>query len=233
MHGSLFHWRLAPLLFLLFYGCGSEQAEREGNPVDETRGAGVETQSESTGPILAYLGDSISAGLHHDPEYAFPAVLRELLAEEGIETRLINGGVSGDTTAGGLRRVGWLLAQQPEYVVVELGGNDGLRGVPLDSIDSNLRAILEKIREAGSAAILLGARMPPNYGADYTLGFEAIYKRLAQEYELAFVPFFLEGVGGVPELNLEDGLHPTREGHRQIARHLLPTFRDQLNEAGP
>lgn len=185
---------------------------------------------DEEGPLVVFLGDSLSAGLHLDAEEAFPAVLQRRMAEEGLPFRLVNAGVSGDTTAGGLRRLDWLLAQDPDYVVVELGANDGLRGVPLSSVESNLRGILEALAASDARAILLGLKLPPNYGLGYATDFEAIYHRLADEFDPVFVPFFLEGVGGVPELNLPDGLHPTAEGHERIAEHLLPTFVEALGE---
>jgi acyl-CoA thioesterase I len=183
-------------------------------------------------PKVAFLGDSISAGLHLPEDQAFPAVLaRRLRAESAFQ--LINAGVSGDTTAGGLRRVDWLLKQRPSVVVVELGGNDGLRGVAVDAIERNLRGILEKIKAAGATPLLLGVRLPPSYGADYVSAFEAIYPRLARELGVALVPFFMEGVAGVPELNLEDGLHPTAKGHERLADNLEPALREALARVAP
>jgi acyl-CoA thioesterase-1 len=130
----------------------------------------------------------------------------------------LNAGVSGDTTAGGLRRVDWLLKQSPPIVVVELGANDSMRGQPIASIERNLRGILEKLRARGATPLLLGMRIPTSYGPEYAAQFEAIYPRIAKDLDVAFVPFFMEGVAGVPERNLEDGIHPTPEGHVQLAQ---------------
>jgi acyl-CoA thioesterase-1 len=182
----------------------------------------------ATLPKVAFLGDSISAGLHLAQDQAFPALLARRLQAQPLAFELINAGVSGDTTAGGLRRVDWILKQRPAVVVVELGGNDGLRGVALATIEQNLRAILEKVRAAGAAALLLGMRLPPNYGADYVAGFEAIYPRVASELGAALVPFFMDGVAGVPELNLEDALHPTAKGHERLADNVEPALRGVL-----
>ena len=179
---------------------------------------------EPSGPTVAFLGDSLAAGLHLAADEAFPAVLERELARRGAPFRLVNAGVSGDTTAGGLRRVDWLLQQAPEILVIELGGNDGLRGIDLETIEANLRAMAEAARDAGATVLLLGQVMPPNYGAEYTAGFAALYDRVAADLGLAYVPYFLEGVGGVPEMNLPDGLHPTAEGHRKIAERLAPTL---------
>jgi len=179
-------------------------------------------------PRVAFLGDSISAGLHLPRDEAFPAVLQRELAAMGVPFRLVNGGVSGDTTAGGLRRVDWLLRQDPAVVVVELGGNDGLRGVPLDEVERNLRGILGRIRESGARALLLGMRIPPNYGREYSEGFAALYARLGRELDVPTIPFFMEGVAGDPELNLPDGIHPTTEGHERLAETVLPRLRELL-----
>jgi acyl-CoA thioesterase-1 len=170
------------------------------------------------GPKVAFLGDSISAGLHLPGAQAFPAVLRERLEARGLPFELLNAGVSGDTMAGGLRRVDWLLKQAPKIVVVELGANDAMRGQPIASIEQNLRGILEKVRVRGATPLLLGMRIPTSYGADYAAQFEAIYPRVAKDTNVAFVPFFMEGVAGVPEQNLEDGIHPTPEGHQKLAK---------------
>ncbi len=173
-------------------------------------------------PKVAFLGDSLTAGYTLPLEEAFPARLAELLAAAGRPITAVNAGVSGDTTAGGLARLGWVLAQRPDVLVVELGANDGLRGLPLEATEANLRAILRRGREAGASVVLLGLRLPPNYGAEYTAAFAAMYTRLAAEPGVAFVPFFLAGVAGHAELNLADGIHPNAAGHRRVAANLLP-----------
>jgi acyl-CoA thioesterase I len=182
---------------------------------------------------VVFLGDSLSAGAHLPADQAFPAVLQQKLAAEGVVFELANAGVTGDTSAGGLRRVDWILRQQPALVVVELGANDGLRGVPVESIERNLRSILTKIKAQGARAMLLGMRLPPSIGADYARAFEQIYPRLAAELGVAYVPFFMEGVAGVPELNLSDGLHPTAQGHQRIADRLREPMRQALVNASP
>lgn len=202
-------------------------------PVASAPAAPNRTPPEAAGPLVAFLGDSLSAGLHVDAHEAFPAVLQRRLAETGTPFRLVNAGVSGDTTAGGVTRVDWLLAQDPDWIVVELGANDGLRGVTLESIESNLREILKRIEAGGASAILLGMKLPPNYGEEYTLGFETLFERIAEDRGVRYVPFFLEGVGGVPDLNHPDGLHPTVEGHARVATHLEPFFRRWLFDDAP
>jgi len=173
-------------------------------------------------PLLTFLGDSLTAGFGLAADDAFPARLAAMLEERGHPVRLVNAGVSGDTSAGGLRRLDWLLRQDPAIVVVALGGNDLLRGLPPDETERNLRSIVRASREAGVRVLLLGLRVPPNYGPEYARAVEEIYPRIAADLEVPLVPFFLEGVGGRPELNLPDGIHPNAEGHRRIAENVLP-----------
>jgi acyl-CoA thioesterase-1 len=200
-----------------------------GDPATPTSPGNSPAEGAGAGPRVVFLGDSLSAGLHLAADQAFPAVLQQKLRADGVPFQLSNAGVSGDTSAGGLRRVDWVLRQKPAFVVVELGANDGLRGVPLASIEQNLRAIVAKIKAHGARVMLLGMRLPPNAGADYADGFAAIYPRIAEAEQVAYVPFFLAGVAGVPELNLEDGLHPTAEGHVRIAETLRVPVRSWLS----
>ncbi|HEU4395146.1 MAG TPA: arylesterase [Planctomycetota bacterium] len=171
-------------------------------------------------PMVAFLGDSISAGLHLPRDRAFPAALQRRLAAAGLPFRLVNAGVSGDTTAGGLARIDWILKQKPAIVVVELGANDGLRGVPVETIEANLREILRRVVASGAKPLLLGMRLPPNYGPAYNAAFEEAFERVADEHDAAFLPFFMKGVAGRLDLNLEDGIHPTAEGHERLAENV-------------
>lgn len=201
----------------------------------QARAAAETTQATATDapaePKVAFLGDSISAGLHLPAHEAYPAVLERRLRAAGHGFKLLNAGVSGDTTAGGLRRVDWLLKQRPQLVVIELGANDGLRGIALTSIENNLRGIIDKVRAAGALPLLLGMRLPPSYGANYAGGFDSIYPRLAKELSVPFVPFFMREVAGVPTMNLEDGIHPTPEGHRRLAGNLHDALLSTLQSA--
>ncbi|HXU33807.1 MAG TPA: arylesterase [Thermoanaerobaculia bacterium] len=171
---------------------------------------------------MIFLGDSLTAGLGVSVEEAFPARVGEILAAEGHPIQVINAGVSGDISAGGASRLAWLLSQKPAVVVVELGANDGMRGQPLKDLETNLLDIVHRAQAAGAKVLILGMKVPPNYGKDYSDGFEAIYPRVAQETGAALMPFLLEGVGGVPELNQADGIHPTVEGHKIVAKNLAP-----------
>ncbi len=183
-------------------------------------------------PRVVFLGDSLTAGYTLEESEAFPARAGALLEEAGIAIQVVNAGVSGDTSAGGLRRLSWVLRQKPDLLVVELGANDGLRGLPLESTLENLRQIIERAQAAGAEVLLLGMKIPPNYGPDYAQGFADIFPRLAEETHVSLVPFLLEGVGGHEKLNLPDGIHPTAEGHARVAKTLLPYLREAVAGLG-
>jgi len=207
----------------------SEPAAERPLPGPLPKGEGTENgEAGARGPLVVFLGDSLAAGLHLPAEQAFPAVIQRALAREGVPFRLVNAGVSGDTTTGGLSRVAWIMKQKPRLVVLELGSNDGMRGLPLRLVEDNLRAIIAKIRAGGADVLLLGMRLPPSFGGEYADGFAALFERVAQAEQVAFVPFFHEGVAGVPELNLPDGIHPTEQGHRRIAARLAPRLAERL-----
>ncbi len=191
--------------------------------------SGVATSEER--PVVLFLGDSLTAGYGLGADLAYPTHVAASLEAAGRPIEAINAGVSGDTTAGGLARLDWLLRREPAVVVVGLGGNDGLRGLDLGMTEANLRQIIERSRSAGSEVLLLGMRMPPNYG-DYAADFEAIYSRLAEELDVRLVPFLLEGVGGDPSLNLPDGIHPNEEGQRRLADNVTPELAGLLERLG-
>jgi acyl-CoA thioesterase-1 len=199
-------------------GDGAARAAKLDGAVE--RAAPLEIPADA--PLVAFLGDSIAAGLHLDASAAFPSALQRRLARAGRPFRLVNAGVSGDTSAGGLRRVDWILSQKPAVLVLELGGNDALRGQGVSDTLGNLRAIVRKAKDAGAAVLLCGVRVPTSLGVEYSTAFDALYPALAREEGVELAPYFMEGVGGVPEMNLEDGLHPTVEGHERIAANLAP-----------
>jgi acyl-CoA thioesterase-1 len=182
---------------------------------------------------IVFLGDSLTAGLGLDENEAYPAVIERELRKEGLSFEVINAGVSGDTSAGGLSRLDWLLGQRPDVVVIALGANDGLRALPVEETEKNLREIVRRSREAGAQVLLLGMRIPPNYGPDYAGRFEAMYPRIAADLGVPLVPFLLENVGGVQSLNQEDGIHPTAEGQEILAGNVLPYLEKTLSEARP
>jgi acyl-CoA thioesterase I len=178
---------------------------------------------------LAVLGDSLTAGFGVAREEAFPALVEERLRREGYDYRVVNAGVSGDTTAGGLRRVDWVLRTRPSIVVVALGGNDGLRGLKVDSMRENLEEIIARIRTSGARVLLAGMRVPPNYGGEYARAFAAVFPAVASKAGVALMPFLLDGVAGEPNLNQPDGIHPNARGQQVVAArlwpHLIPLLR--------
>ena len=181
---------------------------------------------------IVVLGDSLTAGLGVAPDEAYPALLEARLRREGYPYRVVNAGVSGDTSAGGLRRLDWVLRQAPDIVVVALGANDGLRGQPVSALRDNLLAIVERAKAAGARVLLAGMRVPTNYGADYSRDFAAVFPDVAKKTGVPLVPFLLEGVAAQARLNQGDGIHPNAEGQRMIAALLWPHLRTLLVKAG-
>lgn len=180
-------------------------------------------------PCIVAFGNSLTAGLGVPTNQSYPARLQRTLDAAGYAYRVVNAGVSGDTTAGGARRVSWILKNKPTIVILELGGNDGLRGLSLIETKANLEQIIQQLQQASVTVILAGMKLPPNYGQDYTDGFEALFKELAKQYRLTLIPFFLDGVAGSSSLNQADGIHPTGEGYRIIVEKIFPTIEPLLD----
>jgi len=176
------------------------------------------------------FGDSLTAGLGVSAEETYPARLQGKLDAKGYHYSVINAGVSGDTTAGGVRRVEWILKSRPWVVILELGANDGLRGIDPDETRANLERIIQRLQTAGVRVVLAGMKLPPNYGRDHTGRFEAIYPELARKYHLVLIPFFLEGVAAERGLNQADGIHPTGAGYQIIVDQLLPLLEGVIAE---
>ena len=218
------------LLLSLLLGvaaCSEAPPARDAPPALQAVAPPNITSAPST--VVLVLGDSLAAGYGLSAEQAFPSLVEATLRSEHPALRVVNAGVSGDTTAGGLRRLDWVLkANEPDVVVIELGGNDGLRGLPLADTEANLRAIIEGCRSAGAEVLLAGMLIPPNYGPDYALGFAAVFPRIAGDMEVSLLPFLLETVAGDQRLNLPDGLHPNADGHRSVAATLSEALRPLL-----
>lgn len=180
-------------------------------------------------PALLVLGDSLSAAFGIDTRSGWVSLLAERLAARGLDLRVVNASISGDTTAGGLARLPPLLAEhRPRVVVIELGGNDGLRGLPLPVVRDNLEGLIRASRDAGARVLLLGMRIPPNYGPRYTEAFHTLYADLAQRYEVPLVPFFLDGVAARPGLIQDDGIHPRAEAQPQLLDNVWPALEPLL-----
>lgn len=177
---------------------------------------------------IVALGDSLTFGQGVARRQSWPALLQRRLDKEGVGWRVVNAGVSGDTTAGALRRLGSVLGLKPAIVILALGANDGLRGLPLDEMEKNLARTIEGLRKAGARVVLAGVKLPQNYGENYRMRFEAVFERLAEKYELPFIPFLLEGVATKPELNLDDGIHPNAKGYKRVADTVWKTLKPLL-----
>jgi len=193
--------------------------EQENLLLIETR---EKPKTEKKVRTLVAFGNSLTAGLGVEPTQNYPSILQEKLNQTGYFYRVINAGVSGDTTAGGLRRVEWVLRNNPEVVILELGANDGLRGLQLSLTYQNLEKIIEKFQRAGVTIMLAGMKLPRNYGEEYTMEFEKMYQDLSTKYNLPLIPFFLEGVALKPDLNQSDGFHPTGKGYQKVVENIWP-----------
>ncbi|MGK4341005.1 arylesterase [Pseudomonas indoloxydans] len=178
---------------------------------------------------LLVVGDSISAAFGLDSRQGWVALLEKRLVQEGFEHQVVNASISGDTSAGGAARLSALLVEhKPELVIIELGGNDGLRGQPLAQLQQNLASMVEQSQQAGAKVLLLGMKLPPNYGGRYTTAFAQVFTDLAEQKQVPLVPFFLEGVGGVPGMMQADGIHPTEAAQEILLDNVWPTLKPML-----
>jgi acyl-CoA thioesterase-1 len=192
------------------------------------------TKKAATAKTILFLGNSLTAGYGLDPELAFPALIQQKIDSLKWDFQVINAGLSGETSSGGLRRVDWLLQRRVDILVLELGGNDGLRGITLDLTKKNLQAIIDRVKAKYPAVkiVIAGMEVPPNLGPEYSSQFRTLYAELAKKNNALLIPFLLEGVGGDPKLNLPDGIHPTAAGHRLVAKNvwkvLMPLLKSTL-----
>ena len=184
---------------------------------------------------IVVFGDSLAAGFGLDLSEAFPALLQSKIDKSGWNFSVINAGVSGDTTAGGLRRIDWVLKRKVDLLLLELGGNDGLRGIPVEVTKTNLQAIIHRAKQKYPQLqiVVAAMQMPPNMGDEYKDAFQKIFPDLAKANNTALVPFLLEGVGGKPELNLPDRIHPTAEGHKIVAENVWKILQPALEKMDP
>jgi acyl-CoA thioesterase I len=230
---------LAAALAMCALACGPARSDEREEPRAAARPAAsapAPAPAAATRPRIVALGDSLTAGLGLPSTSAYPALLEQRLKEGGMNYEVVNAGVSGDTSAGGLERLDWALQGDVRVLIVALGGNDGLRGLPLEQLRGNLAQIIERAQAKHIAVVLAGMEAPPNYGRDYIAGFHKIYPELAAQYHVAFVPFLLQNVAGNASLNQRDGIHPTPEGARIVADNvwtvLKPVAEAQRAERG-
>jgi acyl-CoA thioesterase-1 len=186
--------------------------------------------TRETRPRIVILGDSLTAGLGLPIDQAYPTLLQKRLTEEGLNYEVVNAGVSGDTSAGGLSRLDWALDGDVRVLVVALGGNDALRGLPTDALKRNLAEIIERAQARKIRVVLAGMEAPPNYGRDYIVSFHKVYPALAQQYGVPFVPFLLQNVAGIERLNQSDGIHPTAAGARIVADNVWAVLKPLVED---
>jgi acyl-CoA thioesterase I len=186
--------------------------------------------SPGSAPTIVFLGTSITAGLGVDPEQAYPAVIQQWLDSAGYRYQVINAGVSGQSSAGSLKQIGWILRRSPAVLVIETGANDGLRGQPPEGVKANIQAIIDstRTRSPSTTIILAGMQALPNLGREYVGRFVAIYPELARENQIPLIPFILDGVAGLDSLNQPDGIHPTIEGQRVVAENVWEVLEPAL-----
>ena len=213
---------------VLSFGCRSQPSSEEPEV-----GASVRVRTDSpTGadlrPVIVALGDSLTSGAGVDPAENYPSQLQGKMDQLGYRYRVVNAGVSGNTSAQGLNRLESVRRERPEIVILALGANDGLRGLPVDATRGNLGGIIRSLQSDGAQVVLTGMIMPPNYGPQYTRSFKEIFPDLARQYEVPLVRFLLDGVGGVPSLNQADGIHPTGEGYAKVVENIWPVLEPLL-----
>jgi acyl-CoA thioesterase-1 len=216
-------------------GCGSSERPSESTPPPvsaQPRSATAAAPGQPAGgdirPRVVVLGDSLTAGLGLDQRDAYPTLLQQRVDAAGLKYQMVNAGVSGDTSAGGLSRLDWALDGDVRILIVALGGNDALRALPATELRRNLSTIIEQAQARGIRVILAGMEAPPNFGRDYVVAFHQVYPELAKQYGVPLLPFLLEGVAGVDRLNQNDGIHPTAEGARLVADHVWPVLEPML-----
>ncbi len=213
-------------LILLFSACNSNKKPADNNHVNTAKDS-VAVAKKKT---IVFFGNSLTAGYGLAPTQAFPAIIQKKIDSLGLPYQVVNAGLSGETSSGGNARVDWILRQPVDIFVLELGANDGLRGIPLSQTKTSLQSIIDKVRSKypGAKLILAGMQVPPNMGDKYSTGFRNIYRDLAGKNAMTLIPFILEGVGGETHLNQEDGIHPTAEGHVMVADNLWQKLKPLL-----
>jgi len=219
------------LTCLAIAGCSREQPparEPEPAPARDVRPT-TSPKAPDDRPVIVAFGDSLSAGFGADPGQSFPDFVQKELDQRGYRYRVVNAGISGDTTTDGLERIRTVTALQPAVAILEFGGNDGLRGLPVSTTRANLEQMILALQKAGAKIVLAGMTLPPNYGPEYIRSFEAVYKDLAKQYRLPLIPFLLLGVGGNPALMQRDGIHPTGAGNRIVAKNVMQVLEPLLS----
>jgi acyl-CoA thioesterase-1 len=216
--------------FVILSSCNENKVKEQQNvpPAQEE----ILTNSQSEEKTILFFGNSLTAGYGLDPSEAFPALIQKKIDSLGYNYKVVNAGLSGETTAAGKNRIGWVLRQPVDIFILELGGNDGLRGISPEETRRNLEEIIDKVRQSypDVKIILAGMQIPPSMGQAYTTQFQEVFPRVAREKDVELVPFLLEGVGGERDLNLPDGIHPNEEGHQIVADNVWQELKPLLKE---
>lgn len=220
------------LAFIFLFSCGESNKKETDVKTSGEEITTLDDEIDSEGKSILFFGDSLTAGMGLDPENAFPALIQATLDSLGFEYTVVNSGLSGETTSSGKNRLDWVLNQSADIFILELGANDGLRGIPLSETKKNLQFIIDGVREKNpdTKIILAGMQIPPNMGPDYTKEFRNIFPELAEQNEIPLIPFLLEGVAGDPQLNQADGIHPTIEGHKIVAENTWAVLKDLVGK---
>jgi len=220
------------LMVLVMFSCGNEKSSKTKVEKNEATTIANESPESASNKTILFFGDSITAGYGlEDTNDAFPGIIQAKIDSLGLAYEVVNSGLSGETTAGGKSRIQWILNQNIDVFILELGANDGLRGVALSETRANLQAIIDAVnsKSPDTRIILAGMQLPPNMGQDYTSEFKSIFSDLAAKNKLAFIPFILEDVGGIKGLNQNDGIHPTAEGHKIVAKNVWEVLLPIIN----
>lgn len=215
------------IVIMIISGCGQDQKKQSENEEGSAKKDSAQVTNIKT---ILFFGNSLTAGYGLDVSEAFPALIQAKIDSMKLPYKVINAGLSGETSAGGKNRIGWLLRQKVDVFVLELGANDGLRGIPVKETVQNLQDIIDSVKVANPATklVMTGMQVPPNMGSTYSTQFRNMFGELARRNNMALVPFILEGVGGVPELNQGDGIHPTAPGHRIVAENVWAVLQSVL-----
>ena len=218
------------MILVFGFSCGDAKTGKEDAKIESQSVNDTDTEKKSGAKTILFFGNSLTAGYGLDTEESFPSLIQDKLDSLDLDYEVINAGLSGETTSGGKNRLEWVLNQNVDVFVLELGANDGLRGVPLSETKANLQEIIDKVwqKNKETKIILAGMMIPPNMGAAYTTEFRAIFPDLAKENEIELIPFLLEGVAGNPELNLDDGIHPTAEGQKIVTDNVWTILKKVL-----
>jgi acyl-CoA thioesterase-1 len=217
-------------VLLIFAACSDKPADKPATGTLNSVSTDSATSKKTNTRTILFFGNSLTAGMGLDPETAFPALIQQKVDSLAMDYLVINSGLSGETTASGKNRLSWVLNQQIDVFVLELGANDGLRGISLDETRKNLQLIIDQVKEHNPEVVIVlaGMQIPPNMGMEYTKEFQRIFPDLATKNKIALIPFLLKDVAGIPELNQQDGIHPTEEGQKIVAENVWEVLKNTL-----